>query len=66
MEQSLGLIGIAEQSGWISPDYGTPSHSSRQFNPLILNPSNAEATFVQKDKGAKIFEKHLNPVMLVL
>ena len=29
-----------------------------------LNPPNAEATFIQK-KDAKIFEKHLNPVMLV-
>ena len=32
---------------------------------LGFNPSNAEATFVQKHKDAKIFEKHLNPVMLV-
>ena len=32
-----------------------------------LNRSNAEATFVQSSRiDAKIFEKHLNPVMLVL
>ena len=29
------------------------------------NPSNAEATFFQKNEDAKIFENHLNPVMLV-
>ena len=28
-------------------------------------PSNAEATFLQKNRNAKIFEKHLNPCMLV-
>ena len=35
------------------------------FNSIMLNPSNAEATFVKKHKDAKIFENHLNPVMLV-
>ena len=29
------------------------------------NPSNAEATFIKKHKDPKIFENHLNPVMLV-
>ena len=32
------------------------------FNPLLLNPSNAEGTFVQ---DVNTFENHLNPVMLV-
>ena len=32
---------------------------------MFLNPSNAEATFCPKRKDAKLFENHLNPVMLV-
>ena len=32
---------------------------------VILNPSNAEATIVPKHKDPKIFENHLNPVILV-
>ena len=31
----------------------------------LVNPSNAEVTFYPKNKDAKIFENHLNPVMLV-
>ena len=31
----------------------------------FINPSNAEATCIQKHKDANIFENHLNPVMLV-
>ena len=31
----------------------------------IVNPSNAEATFVQKHNDKNISENHLNPVMLV-
>ena len=30
-----------------------------------LNPSNAEATFVQSTKSQSFCENHLNPVMLV-
>ena len=30
-----------------------------------LNPSNAKATFTEKNKNAKNFEYHLIPVMLV-
>ena len=33
---------------------------------MQINPSNAEATFVQSTiKEAKIFENHLNPALLV-
>ena len=32
---------------------------------LLINPSNAEATFVQKHKDAKILGNHPNLVMLV-
>ena len=31
----------------------------------VFNASNADATFVHNHKDAKIFENHLNPVMLV-
>ena len=30
-----------------------------------LNPSNAEAYFFSKHNDAKIFEHHLNPIMLI-
>ena len=30
-----------------------------------FNPSNAEATFVQSKRTQRVFENHLNPVMLV-
>ena len=32
---------------------------------FMLNPSNAEATSIQSTSMQKIFENHLNPVMLV-
>ena len=31
----------------------------------FFNPSNDEATFVQRTRKEKIFENHLNPVMLI-
>ena len=35
------------------------------FDSQVFNLSNAKATFRPKHKNAKIFENHLNPVMVV-
>ena len=50
----------------------TSDHWVRQVRILVVarvlnsNPSNAEATLIRpKHREAKIFENHLNPVMLV-
>ena len=42
---------------YMHKQFGYKSRSS-------INPSNAEAIFVQRRKDAKISENHLNPVML--
>ena len=47
----------------VTVNYAT--HGQIQQHSDQLNPSNAEATFVQSNKDAKTFENHLNPVMLV-
>ena len=44
---------------------GHLSRSGDKFSIWFFNSSNAEATFLPNDKDAKIFENHLNPVMLV-
>ena len=53
---------------WVQDVFGVQSAAQIDIDKVCLpsiNPSNAEANFVQSTRNANIFEKHLNLVMLV-
>ena len=39
--------------------------SRRKWPKMTINPFNAVATFVQNTRMQRVFENHLNPVMLI-